>query len=666
MAQKNLKNLDNKLYDNTNNVLSKYKSALFLSPIEFENKQPNKEKILIQNLENQSLKTEDEHEADQISQKKDNNTPRSIDTNLKKCLGQDLLKHLDGSPMRQQKIPLNSRNQFGGQNKNSYFYKKIGRSEENEISMIDKRNDENAIPLNDFYKLCIIPDCTAEFLKKRFNDDFFVGMPLRTEEAYFSFVKNLYYYGDFGSQEDCNSYYYQSNSEFNKLQYLKAAIFEKVLGRKEDYFSFYSASRNKAKSFYYIRDHNKILSTSQNEHSDNFYTGNYKEKTEEELINLNNSDEFKNEFFAQNKNFNNFNYTQPSQNESSACKIINSLRKDKNAFNSHFVDENENEENIYSSIFSNNKIKKSNSTNYLGDFTKHKISFDPELFSSDNNNLERIFHSPNFYNFNSCSHSKEKNIFEQENNTLNSVDDVVANANHHSNSKVNQNDNIFSQSKKNCLSDANLKKLPQSSNSSLINPQLQTQRKFIGLLKINQENQNMQNLEHLKNLKNSSSKKQYKKVFEDSTSAYSSMQKQRPSFTPNSDFSREMQANNIIMNKNKNSLLYPNYSDFSDPINIPNLTSGSGNKSNPNLNSYLAKNQTRSSSSVINNTNNNHIIYENQNDMYESENYGMSNFDEFENYNNKKNMYRDIEGEHIVNKFLNDEITYPSSNNLQY
>jgi hypothetical protein len=352
---------------------------------------------------------------------------------------------------------------------------------------------------------------------------------------------------------------------------------------------------------------------SQQKNFDNFYTGNdYKEKTEEELINLNNSDEFKNEFLEQNKNFNNFNFTQASHNQSSACKNINNLGKNKNAFNSHLDYENEEGINIYSSIFSNNKLKKSYSTNYLGDF-EHKIPYDPNLFSSDNNNLERIFHSPNIFNFNS-SHSKEKNIFEEDINT----------------------------NKKHSLSNSYLKK-PALSSNQVINAQ--PQEKIIGSLKVDQNNQNIPNAEHLENLKNSNSNSKNKPInlFKDSTSAYSNKQKNIPNFTPNSEFSREMQVNNLMNDKEK--FLYPNYSDFNESINIPNLSSSS--KLNPIANPFLSKNLN--ANNLKNNKND--IIYENQND-YESEYFGMSHLEDF--VNNKK----DGEGENIVNNFLNDEINY--------
>lgn len=654
MAHKNFKNFDNKLNDMN---VSRFNSAFFLSPIEFINNEPNKETNYMQNLENQSLKIDDEHEMDPIMHKKDNQTPRSIDTNLKNCLGQDLLKHLDESPMRQHKFPPSGGNQFS-QNKNSFFYKKMqnsNSSKENESSLnMGKPNDESARLQQKLYKLSSIPGSNAQILKKRFNDDFFLAMPLRTEEAYFLYEKNLC--KNFTSLEDHNKFY-QLNSDLNRLQLLKAEIFENILGSKEDYFSFYMPL-NKSKSFYFSCDYNKVLN-GQSENFDNFYMGNDREKPEEELINLNTSDEFKNEFLEQNKNFNNFNYTQSSQNESSACKNINNLRKNKNAFNSHFDYENEDEGNIYSSIFSDHKIKKSNSTNLLGDF-KHKIPFDPELFSSDNNNLERIFHSPNFYNYN-ASHSKEKHIFEAEEN-------ANENLNNNYNININQN-NLYSYNKKNSLSNSNLKNLAQSTNASI---NLQPQGKFIGLLKMNQENQNIQNAEHLENLKNSSLKNKPKKIFEDSTSAYSSIQKNIPSFTPNSEFSREMQANNLINKNTKNSFLYPNYSDFSDAINIPNLSSGAGNKQNANLNAYSGKNLNANINNNSNkNQNKNEIIYENQHD-YDSENYGMSNYEygfenknknnnNFNNNNNKKDLYRDIEGEHIVNNFLNDEASFTAN-----
>lgn len=606
MAQKNFKNFDNKLNDIN---VSRFNSAFFLSPIEFVNKEPSKENNYLQNLENQTLKIEVDNDTDHISSKKDYHTPRSIDTNLKKCLGQDLLKHLDESPMRQHKyLPTSN----FGQNKNSFFYKKISNSnDENEFS-IDRRN-ENNLRLNKIFKLSILPGSNTEILKKKFNDDFFIGMPLKAEEAYFLYEKNLC--RNFISLEDYNKYY-QINNDLNRLQYLKAEIFQKILGNKDNYFSFY-LPLNKARSFYFNCDYNKILK-SQSENFDNFYMGNdYKEKTEEELINLNNSDEFKNEFMEQNKNFDNFNFSQASNNESSACKNINSLGKNK--FNSNFDYENEDDENIYSSIFSTNKIKKSNSSNYLKEF-EHKIPFDPELFSTDNNNLEKIFHSPNFYHYN--SHSKEKNIIDDEN------------ANDYFNYAYNQS-NVTSQNKKNSLSNSNLKKFAQSSISN-INPQAQS--KYIGLLKVNQNNQNLQNADNFENLKNASNKNTQKKIFDESTSAYSNMQKNIPNLTPNSEFSREMQANNLIA-KNKNSLLYPNYSDFSDQLNIPNINNS--NKSNPNFNPYSNKNL---------NTNNNEIIYE-QNHDYDSEHYGMSHL---EDYEHKK----DIEGENIINNILNDDLNY--------
>jgi len=383
----------------------------------------------------------------------------------------------------------------------------------------------------------------------------------------------------------------------------------------------------KSKSFYLDSFNNKINKSSKASFG-NFYLEIDKEKQEEELINLNNSDEFKNDFMNEKKNFNNFNFSQQSHNESSACKNINNLSENKRVFgNSNFDYENENEENnINSSIFSNNvKIKKSNSTNILGEI-ENKISYDPELFTTENNNLEKIFHSPNFYNFNQ-NFSKDNNNFEEDNN-------------------INYN-KIF---KKNSFSNTNLKKL-----ENYLNCQFQkSQEKYIGLLKVEEEESKNQNkLENL-NLKTTSNIKNKKFImdkrnFDESTSAYSDMQNNIPSYTPNPDFSREIQSNNLI-NKNKNSFLYPNYSDFSDALNIPNIKSSSS--SNQNVNPYSKRNFNNLNNN--NKINDNEIIYEHQND-YENDNYGMSNF---EVNDRKKDLYGDFEGENLINNFLNDEITY--------
>jgi len=678
MAQKNLKNFDNNKLNDIN--VSNFNSAFFLSPIEIINKEPNKDNNYLQILENQSIKIEDDYEP--IPNKKDFQTPKSIDTSLKNCLGQDLLKHLDESPMQQQKLTPNvngnaSNENFGniGNNKNSFFYKKMNNNEENEFLNLNENGNSNLNNnnikinkniLNDYYteekwqlrkfekdfELINLPGVNIQIVKKKIKDDFFIGMPLETEEAYFI---NYRYFTKQIMNNEINEYLNNrdndiynnvyaalfedyENDAFINIKYLdyfesqkienlkRIEKFEKIL--KIEKGNLYVLANIRKNRSFYLHSINEKIKNYHNQNFENFYIVKEKEKSRDEKINLIKSGEFRNEFMDQNKNYINFNY-ELNHNDSSTCKNINNI---------------ENEENIYSSIFSNNKIKKSNSTNYLGEF-ENKIPYDPDLFSTDNTNLERIFHSPNFYNFNNSNfHSKEKIIFEENLNTKNKL-------------SLNKNplSNLFSHNKKNSLSNNNLKKYMGNLNENKINIQ-NNQAKFIGLMKPdilmqnnNNNNYNLlnKNFENSQNNKNQNKKNFFsdKKFFDESTSAYSNMQNNMPPFSASSEYSREIQSNNLF-NKNKNSFLYPNYSDFSDQINIPNLNVNSNNlKASQKINPY----------SNNPNNNNNEVIFEHHND-YESENFGINNFDEFKKQ--KDSLYNDIEGEGIINNFLNDEISY--------
>jgi len=181
MAQKNFTNYENSLNDIN---VSRFNSAFFLSPIELINQEPNKENNYLKSLENQSLKIEDD--IDHIVHKKDNQTPKSIDNNLKKCLGQDLLKHLDESPMRQQKFLDSSSNQFNA--KNSFFFKKNSNSSEDGYLTEEKVQAKKFAKI---YKIFNIPESNYIIIKKKFEDDFFLEMPLKCEESYYIYDRFL-------------------------------------------------------------------------------------------------------------------------------------------------------------------------------------------------------------------------------------------------------------------------------------------------------------------------------------------------------------------------------------------------------------------------------------------------------------------------------------------
>ncbi len=669
MSKKNSKIFDNNKPNDIN--VSKFNSAFFLSPIEYIGKEPIKENNYLQNLENQTIKIEDEFES--IPHKKDFQTPKSIDKNLKNCLGQDLLKHLDDSPMRQQKYAPNldvNMNIDCLQNRNSFFYKKMNPNEKNEFFDFSEKENENSMHVNNRknlrninykdesfkirkfeknHEVMKLPEENIKIIKKKTKDDFFIGMPLETEEAYFLnfryFTKDIFgsrylnnkdnfiFNNIYSSLTEDNENEAFTNlkpfdySEIRKIENLKRIEkFEKILKKKKGNL-YASPHKNINKSFYLFSFNNKIKNC-HNENYDDFYIRKEKEISQEEIINLTNKDESKNEFSEQNKNYINFNYEE-NHNDSSTCKNINNT---------------ENEENMFSTIFSNNKIKKSNSTNLLGEF-ENKILYDPDLFSTDNTNLERIFHSPNFYNFiNTNLHSKEKNNFEEEN--LNGNSNAVNFPN------KNPLTNLFFKNKKNNINNNNSYKFSGDDINNQNNHR-NSQEKFIGLMKAeynsknnNKENQFIlinQNLEKSKINKNKKPNIIYtnKNIFEENTSANSKMQNNMPPFSATSEYSREIQTNNLL-NKNKNCLLYPNYSDFSDSKKIPNLTN------NQNLNNLIKRTNN-------NNKINNDIIYENQND-YETENYGINNLDEFEKQ--KDSSFNDIRAERIVNNFLNDEINF--------
>lgn len=131
--------------------ISRFNNAFFLSPIEFSNKDPNKENNLQQSQDSQNIPLIQENESNTINS---NQTLKSIENNLHQCLGKDLLKHLDGnSPLR----PLKPKNL------NTFFNRKINSSNNlNEISIHDKffyiyHNYSSVFPFESY-------------------DDFFIGM----------------------------------------------------------------------------------------------------------------------------------------------------------------------------------------------------------------------------------------------------------------------------------------------------------------------------------------------------------------------------------------------------------------------------------------------------------------------------------------------------------
>lgn len=660
---------------------SRFNSTFFLSPIEFINNEPSKENNFIQSIESQNIGLGQEIENN--THKSNNQTPKSIENNLKKCLGKDLLKHLDeSSPLRpsisNKANPKKSKIIFGERKINSLK------------NLLNEKNfNERISTLNKFAHLAALqPSSSGSY------DDYLVGYELKKCLFY-----KLFDFFNFNNFNNCNFNYDKNSKDFDdtaqfcyKSRLPEASQIELHLNQKNRNSElwkkppekreslFYTKLMRRSRSFSFLSNNYSALQekVNQKEISENFT--NFENDTDniylkssintEENLEYNDP-ELKNRNMSSLKR-NHFPNTQSqnSYNKSANNNINNNLKnKEKNKINDNNnnnninIDsklfKNENKKNFYEAFLektsgnitantlhnSSNKMKKSASLNLLA--FENKVPF--EAYADLD--YDKIFYSP-VYNYNNCF-EKGKNVFNYE-------DTVNPDANAFYTEKSTLNLNI------NPIKTDSQFKAPMPQELSEANFAAATAKKFV----LN------------------------KMQFEESTGYSSAHQKLKPAFSPNSDYAIDMQMN---MNnfQAKNSILYPNYSDFNDPIrniseNNFNFSTNNSAKSNANLYPYTQKTSssnlnnitstnnnniiilanTNSNANNINNNNIKDIIYENVND-YENEFFQGGNIDNYGNINKKtiakdKMTFIDLEPEELNHRYLQEEANYQQISQNNY